>query len=72
VGGGCGGYIVDMNIALRRPFTVEECRAWANVETERQRSELINGQIVAIAPERIKHTKVKLRSRYTESCSRAE
>jgi Uma2 family endonuclease len=49
-----------MNIALRRPFTVEEYLAWANAQTERQRSELINGQIVATAPERIKHTKVKL------------
>jgi Uma2 family endonuclease len=58
--GGCGSYIVDMNIALRRPFTVEEYLAWANAQTERQRSELINGQIVAMAPERIKHTKVKL------------
>ena len=49
-----------MNIALRRPFTVEEYLAWANAQTERQRSELINGQIVAMAPERIKHSKVKL------------
>ena len=49
-----------MNIALRRPFTVEEYLAWANAQAERQRSELINGQIVAMAPERIKHAKVKL------------
>ena len=49
-----------MNIALRRPFTVEEYLAWANAQTERQRSELINGQIVAMAPERIKHSKMKL------------
>src|SRR5882724_3575669 len=49
-----------MNIALRRSFTVEEYLAWSNAQTERQRSELINGQIVALAPERIKHTKVKL------------
>ena len=49
-----------MNIALRRPFTVEEYLAWASAQTERQRSELINGQIVAMAPERIKHAKVKL------------
>ena len=49
-----------MNIALRRPFTVEEYLAWANAQTERQRSELINGQIVVMAPERIKHAKVKL------------
>jgi Uma2 family endonuclease len=59
VGGG-ESYIVSMNIALRRPFTVEEYLAWANAQTERQRSELINGQIVAMAPERIKHSKVKL------------
>jgi Uma2 family endonuclease len=58
--GGCGSYIVDMNIALRRSFTVEEYLAWANAQTERQRSELINGQIVPMAPERIKHAKVKL------------
>jgi Uma2 family endonuclease len=49
-----------MNIALRRPFTVEEYLAWANAQPERQRSELINGRIVAMAPERIKHAKVKL------------
>jgi Uma2 family endonuclease len=49
-----------MNIALRRPFTVDEYLAWANAQTERQRSELINGQIVVMAPERVKHTKVKL------------
>jgi len=59
VGGGAS-YIAHMNIALRRPFTVEEYLAWANAQTERQRSELINGQIVAMAPERIKHSKVKL------------
>src|SRR5215475_4261865 len=49
-----------MNVALRRPYTVEEYLAWASAQTERQRSELINGQIVAMAPERIKHAKVKL------------
>jgi Uma2 family endonuclease len=49
-----------MNIALRRPYTFEEYLAWSNTQTERQRSELINGQIVAMAPERIKHTKAKL------------
>jgi len=58
--GGCASYIAHMNIALRRPFTVEEYLAWSNTQTERQRSELINGQIVAMAPERIKHAKAKL------------
>jgi Uma2 family endonuclease len=58
--GGCGSYTACMNIALRRPFTVEEYLDWANAQAERQRSELINGQIVAMAPERIKHAKVKL------------
>jgi Uma2 family endonuclease len=49
-----------MNIALRKPLTVEEFLAWADSQTERQRAELINGQIVPMAPERISHAKTKL------------
>lgn len=49
-----------MTIALRRPLTVEDYVAWANAQTERQRTELINGQIVAMAPERVEHGEVKL------------
>ena len=49
-----------MTIALRRSLTVEDYVAWANSQAEWQRTELINGQIVATAPERVEHGEVKL------------
>ena len=49
-----------MTIAIRRPLTVEDYVAWAKAQPERQRTELINGQIVAMAPERVEHGEVKL------------
>lgn len=49
-----------MTIALRPPLTVEDYVAWAASQAERQRTELINGQIVAMAPERAEHGEVKL------------
>ena len=49
-----------MNVALRRPMTVEEYLAWSDSESERQRSELINGQVVAMAPERAAHNRIKI------------
>jgi len=49
-----------MTIALRRPLTVEDYVAWAKSQPERQRTELINGQVVAMAPERVEHGEVKL------------
>lgn len=49
-----------MTIAIRRPLTVEDYVAWAGAQSERQRTELINGQIVAMAPERVEHGEVKL------------
>jgi Uma2 family endonuclease len=48
-----------MNIAFRNVLTAEEYLAWADAQTERFRSELINGQIVAMAPERVKHVEAK-------------
>ena len=41
-------------------MTVEEYVAWADAQSERQRTELINGQIVAMAPERVEHNRMKL------------
>jgi Uma2 family endonuclease len=58
--GGCGSYIIDMNIALRRPFTVEEYLAWAATQRDLPRVELINGQIVAMTPERVEHIEIKV------------
>src|SRR3954447_26038259 len=58
VGGGVR-YISIMNIALRQPMTVDEYLAWADAQPERQRSELINGQVVAMASERVVHNRVK-------------
>jgi len=49
-----------MTIPLRRPLTVEDYVGWAHAQSERQRTELINGQIVAMAPERVEHGEVKL------------
>jgi Uma2 family endonuclease len=49
-----------MTITLRRPLTVEDYVAWAGAQAEQQRTELINGQIVAMAPQRVEHGEVKL------------
>jgi Uma2 family endonuclease len=48
-----------MNIALRRTMTVDEYLAWSDSQSERQRTELINGQIVTMPAERLLHTSVK-------------
>jgi Uma2 family endonuclease len=48
-----------MNIALRRTVTFEEYLAWGDSQSERVRSELINGQIVLMAPERVQHVETK-------------
>jgi Uma2 family endonuclease len=48
-----------MDVALRRAMTVDEYLAWSDSQSERQRTELINGQIVAKAPERLTHNRVK-------------
>ena len=49
-----------MNIALRRSFTVEEYLAWAQTQSDLPRVELINGQIVAMTPERVEHIEIKV------------
>jgi Uma2 family endonuclease len=49
-----------MTIALRRLLTVEDFVVWAGAQAEPQRAELINGQIVTMAPERVEHGEVKL------------
>jgi Uma2 family endonuclease len=49
-----------MNIALRRVMTVDEYLVWSESQTERQRTELINGQIVPKAPERAAHNRIKI------------
>jgi Uma2 family endonuclease len=50
-----------MNVELRRPMTVQEYLAWADSQAERPRTELINGQIVAMSPERVAHNRIKTR-----------
>ena len=40
-------------------MTVEEYLAWSDSQSERRRSELINGQIVTMPAERLLHTSVK-------------
>jgi Uma2 family endonuclease len=49
-----------MEIALRRALTVEEYLAWAQTERDTTRSELINGRVVALAPERVEHVEIKV------------
>ena len=48
-----------MNIALRRTMTVAEYLAWGDAQGGRVRAELINGQIVAMSPERADHNRTK-------------
>jgi Uma2 family endonuclease len=48
-----------MNVALRHAMTVEEYLAWSESQSERRRTELINGQIVTMPPERLVHSLVK-------------
>ena len=47
-----------MDIALRRALTVEEYLAWAQTERDTPRSELINGRVVALGPDRVEHAEV--------------
>jgi Uma2 family endonuclease len=49
-----------MNIALRHAMTVDEYLTWSNGQVERRRTELINGQVVAMAPERATHNRIKI------------
>lgn len=49
-----------MNIAYRTPLTVPEYLAWAEAQGERVRTELIDGQIVRMSPERVEHVELKL------------
>jgi len=48
-----------MNIALRTPLTVDQYLAWARAQNDPPRTELINGQIVPMSPERIAHNRAK-------------
>ena len=40
-------------------MTVDEDLAWSECQTEKYRTELINGQVVAIAPELVLHNLIK-------------
>jgi Uma2 family endonuclease len=48
-----------MNVALRTPLTVDDYLAWARTPSDPPRTELINGQIVPISPERVAHNRAK-------------
>jgi Uma2 family endonuclease len=51
-----------MNIALLEPpMTVPEYLSWGDSQSERKRTELINGRIVAMSPERAAHNRLKKR-----------
>jgi Uma2 family endonuclease len=49
-----------MNVARLKAITVPDYLAWGASQSEKVRAELINGQIVARAPERIDHNRTKL------------
>src|ERR1043166_8658916 len=53
--------ISRMNIALRKTLTVDDYLAWAAVQAEAPRTELINGQIVFMSPEQLQHNRIKRR-----------
>jgi Uma2 family endonuclease len=48
-----------MNIELRRAMTVTEFLDWAEAQPEQPRAELINGQVVRMASERVVHNRIK-------------
>jgi Uma2 family endonuclease len=49
-----------MNIAFRKAMTVQEYLAWASAQSDPSRTELINGQVVAMSPERAAHNRAKI------------
>ncbi len=50
-----------MNALFRLPMTVDDYLAWAERQGEPGRCELFNGQVVAVAPERSIHRRLKSR-----------
>ena len=48
-----------MNIALNKPLTVAQYLTRAAAHAGEQRTELINGQVVGMSPERVEHNEVK-------------
>jgi len=48
-----------VNITLLKTWTVNEYLDWADTQSERRRTELINGQIVPMSPEQADHNRVK-------------
>ena len=49
-----------MNVARLKVMTIPEYLAWGASQGEKVRAELINGQIVAMAPEWVDHNRSKL------------
>jgi len=49
-----------MNVAIRDVLTVDQYLAWASTQGEKPRTELINGHIVAMSPERAAHNRAKI------------
>ena len=48
-----------MNVALRKVLTVPDYLAWAETQGDGSRTELINGQIVAMSPELVAHNRTR-------------
>ncbi|MBX9776974.1 MAG: Uma2 family endonuclease [Xanthobacteraceae bacterium] len=49
-----------MNVALLKFMNVDDYLAWGEAEGDGRRTELINGQIVAMSPEQADHNRIKL------------
>jgi Uma2 family endonuclease len=48
-----------MNVVVRRTLTVADYLAWAEAQGDVTRTELIDGQVVAMSPELVEHNRVK-------------
>jgi Uma2 family endonuclease len=48
-----------MTVALRRTMTVDEYLTWSTSQSQRSRTELINGQIVTMPAERLLRSRTK-------------
>jgi hypothetical protein len=56
---GCGRKEIRMRAPARKRMTTDEFLAWAAEQPEGERYELVAGEVVAMAPERLGHARVK-------------
>lgn len=51
-----------MNTVAKRRMSADEFLAWARQQPEGERYELVAGEVVSMAPERVEHNRAKLRA----------